>query len=54
MIIGIFDTKKNITGKFTRIWGKWICLVAGVNIVTEGLNNLCRNQQYIFISNQSL
>ena len=51
MIIGIFDTKKNITGKFTRIWGKWICLIAGFNVITEGLENLCRNQQYIFVSN---
>ena len=51
MIIGIFDKKKNITGKFTNFWGKWICFAAGIEISVEGLENISQKNQYIFVSN---
>lgn len=51
MIIGFFDKKKNITGKYTQIWGKWVCLSAGIKIDLEGIENLSKQKQYIFVSN---
>ena len=51
MIIGIFDKKKNITGKFTRLWGKWICYSSGIKVQIEGLEHISQKEQYIFVSN---
>lgn len=51
MLIGVFDKKKNITGKLTRIWGKWICFISFIELQIEGLGHISPNQQYIFVSN---
>lgn len=51
IIIGIFDKKKNITGKFTNFWGKWICFASGIEITVEGLEHISQKDQYIFVSN---
>lgn len=51
ILIGVFDKKKYITGKLTRIWGKWICFTSFIELQIEGLGHISPNQQYIFVSN---
>ena len=51
LLIGFFDHKKNITGKITRLWGKWILMMSGISPQVIGLNNLKAYENYIFVSN---
>ncbi|MBC8213234.1 MAG: 1-acyl-sn-glycerol-3-phosphate acyltransferase [Candidatus Marinimicrobia bacterium] len=51
ILVGYFDHKKNITGIFGRLWGRWVLWSTGINYTITGLQNLEPNQQYIFVSN---
>ncbi len=51
ILVGYFDHKKNITGIFGRMWGRWVLWSTGINYTIRGLQNLEPNKQYIFVSN---
>lgn len=51
LVIGIFDKKKNYTGKIAKTWAKWILFMSGIHPRIEGLNHIDSQQNYIFVSN---
>lgn len=49
--IGWFDNNKYYTGKFTKMWAKWVIWSTGIHYEICGLENIDPDRQYIFMSN---
>ena len=50
-IIGLFDSKKKITGKLVQLWAKWILYSSFIKYTVNGLDNIDINKNYVIISN---
>ena len=53
LAIGWIDRKKNITGKLSKMWAKWVIWSTGIHYDVYGLENLEPDKKYIFMSNHS-
>ena len=49
--IGWLDRDKNITGKLSKMWAKWVIWSTGIRYDVCGLENLEPDKKYIFMSN---
>ena len=50
-ITGLFDTKKQITGKLIQLWAKWILYSSFIKYRIDGLDNIDKKKNYVIISN---
>ncbi|RKY85730.1 1-acyl-sn-glycerol-3-phosphate acyltransferase [candidate division KSB1 bacterium] len=54
-IIGLLDIpllrKGKLEGKFEKIWAGLILKVSGVSVSVQGLENINKNKQYVFVAN---
>ena len=50
-IIGLFDSKKKLTGKLIQLWAKWILYSSFIKYTVNGLDNIDINKNYVIISN---
>ena len=53
LIAGIVDRSHNLYFKLSRVFGKGILGIAGVKLNITGLENINKNEAYIFVSNHS-
>ncbi|MFC1550674.1 lysophospholipid acyltransferase family protein [Candidatus Neomarinimicrobiota bacterium] len=51
IIISVFDWRRNIFGYVGRIWSKIILYAANVPYSVKGLDNLQKNENYVFAGN---
>ena len=51
LILGWFDRDKNLIGKISRLWARWIIWSMGISYKIGGTNNLCHKHQYVFMCN---
>jgi len=53
ILVSPFDRKGKVTHYLSKIFGGVILFIAGVKVITEGIELLDKNENYIFISNHA-
>jgi 1-acyl-sn-glycerol-3-phosphate acyltransferase len=47
----LFDSSNNLSHRISSIWGRWLCILNGIQVDIEGLEHVREGQAQIFIAN---
>ena len=47
----LFDSSNNFSHKVSRWWGRWLCVLNGIDVTIEGLEHIRPDQPQIFMAN---
>lgn len=47
----LFDSSNNLSHNVSRLWGRWLCVLNGIDVTIEGLEHVRPDQPQIFMAN---
>lgn len=47
----VFDSSNNLSHNVSRLWGRWMCVLNGIQVEMEGLEHVQKDQAQIFVAN---